>query len=83
VVFVLAISVSELRVQCYSGHRGDQRPLRFTLGEQTLEVEEVEDQWYSPSAMYFRVRASDGNIYVLRHDETGDTWSLDAFRRPR
>jgi hypothetical protein len=33
--------------------------------------------------MYFRVRASDGNIYVLRHDETGDTWSLDAFRRPR
>jgi hypothetical protein len=75
--------VSELLVQCYAGHRGDQRPLRFTLGEQTLEVEEVEDQWYSPSAMYFRVRASDGNIYVLRHDETGDTWSLDAFRRPR
>ena len=72
--------MSDLHVQCYAGHRGDQRPLRFTLGEQTLDVE-VEDQWYSPSAMYFRVRASDGNIYVLRHDETEDTWSLDAFRR--
>jgi len=31
--------------------------------------------------MYFRVRASDGNTYVLRHDEAEDTWSLDAFRR--
>ena len=72
--------MTDLRVQCYAGHRGDQRPLRFTLGQQTLDVE-VEDQWYSPSAMYFRVRASDGNTYVLRHDETEDTWSLDAFRR--
>ena len=72
--------MSDLLVQCYAGHRGDQRPLRFTLGKQTLDVE-VEDQWYSPSAMYFRVRASDGNTYVLRHDETEDTWSLDAFRR--
>jgi len=75
--------MSEIRVQCYAGHRGDQRPLRFILCEQTLEVEEVEDQWYSPSAIYFRVRANDGNIYVLRHDETDDTWSLYAFRRPR
>ena len=72
--------MSDLHVQCYAGHRGDQRPLRFTLGSHTLDVE-VEDQWYSPSAMYFRVRASDGNIYVLRHDETEDTWYVDAFRR--
>ena len=45
-----------------------------------LEVAEVEDQWYGVSAMYFRVRAKDGNIYVLRHDEESDLWTLDAFR---
>ncbi len=45
-----------------------------------FEVSEVEDQWYSPAAMYFRVRANDGNFYVLRHDETSDAWTLDAFR---
>jgi len=69
-----------IRVECYSGYRGDQRPVRFILGEQTLEVREVEDQWYSPGAVYFRIRAEDGNMYILRHDEEQDLWTLDAFR---
>ena len=69
-----------LRVECYSGYRADERPLRFTLGERTFEVEEVEDRWFSPEACFFRVRADDGNIYVLRHDEPQDAWTLDAFR---
>ena len=72
--------MSELKVECYSGHKADQRTLRFTLGVTVLTVEEVEDQWYSPDATYFRVRAADGNYYVLRHDESEDRWTLDAFR---
>jgi hypothetical protein len=43
-------------------------------------VIEVEDRWYSPRATYFRVVASDGNRYVLCHDEGKDLWSLEAFR---
>jgi hypothetical protein len=70
-------------VECYSGHRGDQRPQRFVLGERAFEVQEIEDQWYSPEATYFRVRADDGNIYVIRHDEAADRWSLAGFRAPR
>ena len=72
--------MNEVQVECYAGYRADQRPLRFTLGQRVYRVEEVNDQWYSPSATYFRVRADDGNIYVLRHDEESDTWTLDAFR---
>ena len=41
---------------------------------------EVEDRWYSPEAVYFRVVASDGNRYVLCHDEKLDVWKLEAFR---
>jgi hypothetical protein len=48
-----------------------------------FEVTEVDDQWYSPDARYFRVRADDGNFYVLRHDEIADDWTLDAFRAAR
>ena len=70
-----------LQVECYSGYKAEQYPLRFILREQVLEVLEVQDQWYSPSARYFRVRASDGNMYVLRHDEETGIWSLDAFRK--
>jgi hypothetical protein len=73
--------MSEIKVECYAGYKGDQYPRRFTLGDQVLEVRKVEDQWYSPSSQYFRVHASDGNIYVLRHDQEMDRWNLDAFRR--
>jgi len=43
-------------VECYAGYRANERPVRLTLGEQTLEIVEVEDRWYSPGATYFRVR---------------------------
>lgn len=68
--------MSRVDVRCYSGYRADQRPVRFSLGGQTFQVVDVQDQWYSPSARYFRVRASDGDIYVLKHDETNDRWDL-------
>jgi hypothetical protein len=73
--------MSEIKVECYAGYKGDQYPRRFVLGERPLEVHVVEDQWYSPSSQFFRVQASDGNIYVLRHDREKDLWSLDAYRK--
>jgi hypothetical protein len=75
--------MSEMRVECYAGYRADQRPTRFTLRGHIFEIIEVEDQWYSPGAVYFRVRAQDGDHFVLRHDEVQDVWSLDAFRSAR
>ena len=67
-------------VQSYSGYRADERPVRFVMNGRTYEVIKVEDRWYSPRAMYFRVVVSDGNRYVLYHDEEADLWSLEAFR---
>jgi len=75
--------MGSLKVECYAGYRGDQRPLRFTLGERTYEIREVEDQWYSPGASFFRARAEDGNLYILRRDEIQDQWTLEGFRAPR
>lgn len=73
--------MSEIKVECYAGYKGDQYPQRFVLGGRALEVKKVEDQWYGPSSQFFRVQASDGNIYVLRHDQEEGIWSLDAFRK--
>lgn len=75
--------MSDIKVECYAGFKGEQYPQRFTLRERVLEVKEVEDQWYSPSSQYFRVRASDGDIYILCHDQEQERWVLDAFRRKR
>lgn len=73
-----------LQVECYAGFRADERPVRFTLGPpkgRTLEVKEVLDQWYGVGYRCFKVRAGDNNIYILRHTEAEDVWTLDAFRR--
>ena len=75
--------VNEIVVECYSGYRADERPLRFSLSGRAFDVVTVDDRWYSPEAIYFRVRARDGTFYVLRHDERADRWSLDAFRKGR
>lgn len=72
-----------LKVESYSGYKGEERPLRFTVGERTYQVQAVLDQWYGPQAVYFRVRADDGNLYILRrsHGDEQECWTLEAFRR--
>jgi hypothetical protein len=73
----------QIRVESHAGYRADEYPLRFVLRERPFEVLEVEDRWYSPGQTYFRVRADDGNFYILRHEEPMDVWTLDAFRTSR
>ncbi len=68
--------MNSIRVACYAGYRGEERPRSFTLGARNLEVREIEDQWCSPEYRFFRVRACDNGVYVLRHDETRDEWTL-------
>jgi len=70
----------EVQVECYSGHRADERPVRFEIRGHKFEVQELDGQWYSPEVSYFRVRADDGNYYVLCHHEPQDFWTLDGFR---
>ena len=78
------MSASLLQVECYAGYRADERPLRFRFvapPEKTFEVTEVLDQWQGIGYRCFRVRADDRNLYVLRHHEGDDTWTLDSFRQ--
>ena len=70
-----------VRVQCYSGRKGDERPIRFELNGREYLVEEVVDQWYGPSDTFFKVRADDGGLYILRHNPKSDVWSLESYRK--
>jgi hypothetical protein len=69
-----------VRVECYSGYKAEERPVRIVFQAQTLQIAEVEDRWYSPGATYFRVLAESGDRYVLRRDDAQDVWSLTAYR---
>jgi len=72
----------KLRVECYAGRKGDERPVRFQLGDRDYLVEEMVDQWYGSDATFFKVRADDGHLYILRHESSGNgEWRLEAFRK--
>jgi hypothetical protein len=45
-------------------------------------VEELLDQWYGPNDSFFKVRADDGNLYILRREGSTPegTWTLEPFR---
>ena len=72
-----------LEVETYAGHSADLRPVRFRLDGREYEVEDVLDRWYEPEAVFFKLRASDGNLYILRQQtSTPDgVWDLISFRK--
>jgi hypothetical protein len=69
----------KIHVQCYAGHRGEEEPRSFDLGDRRIEVMEIIDRWLSPGDRYFKVRAYDGGVYILRHDEGADEWEMSFF----
>ena len=68
-----------IEVDAYAGYKADQRPIRFWLRGREYRVLEILDQWYSPDDTWFRVRAEDSGLYILRLNATNG-WSLESFR---
>jgi hypothetical protein len=69
-----------VKVECYAGYKGEERPVRVLFGERTEEVKIVEDRWYSPGSTYFRVVVESGDRYILKRDDAQDVWTLEGFR---
>lgn len=69
-----------IKVECHSGYKVNDRPLRFQLGDSWHDVDAVEDRWYSPGFTLFRVIVRGGERYLLRYDEGQDFWELVGFR---
>ena len=74
--------VMKLRVECYAGHKADERPVRFWLDGRQFHVEAVLDQWYGKDGIFFKVRADDGNLYIVRQQTSSPDgiWDLVSFR---
>ena len=69
----------KVSVECYAGHRGEQEPRAFTLGETRFAVVEILDRWLDPEHRYFKVAADDGRRFILRHDSASGEWELAAL----
>jgi hypothetical protein len=71
-----------ISVRTYSGHKADERPVSFTRGRVTVQVEEIVDRWYGPDHSYFKLVGDNGRVYVIRHDTAGDTWEIVVMEDP-
>ena len=69
----------KIRVDTYDGYRSGERPLRFHIGRKRREVVDVLDRWYGEDHDYFKVRADDGGVYVLRYHRDSDRWELMQY----
>jgi hypothetical protein len=75
----------KLHVLSYAGRKADERPVRFQLNDHEYLVDEILDQWYGPDHQFFKLRADDGNLYILRHQTSvpDGEWELVSFRHRR
>ena len=64
----------EIKVWAYSGYKANERPLRFSLGEKQLTVEDILDRWYGEKHDYFKILADDAETYLLKWDREADVW---------
>ncbi len=72
-----------IEVECYAGYKGNERPLCFRFQGKEYRIAEIIDRWYEgsidsalPHIDYFKVRAEDGNQYIICYNKMFDGWSL-------
>jgi len=70
-------------VTTYDGYKPAERPLSFEYMGMRYSVEEIIDRWYEASPIagrptydYFKVRAKNGEEFILRHNRMHDVWSV-------
>ena len=68
-----------LKVECYSGYRGEETPRCFWMGDRKIKVVKVIDRWLSPDHRYFKILGDDQSIYILRHETKLWEWELAFF----
>jgi hypothetical protein len=72
----------KIRVECRAGYRGDEEPRAFTMGAHRYQVVAIVDRWIAPDHRYFKVKADDGRMLVLRHDSASGDWELAGLVHP-
>jgi hypothetical protein len=66
----------DIRVDCYSGYRGEETPRNVQIGDNKVEVKKIVDRWLAPDHRYFKFIGDDNAIYIIRHDPQALKWEL-------
>ena len=53
--------------------------MHFTVRGRKLLVEEIVDRWYGKNDDYFKIRANDRKIYLIKYNRDEDLWTLEKI----
>jgi len=70
-----------VQVETYVDESGAEKLRLIHLDDRVVEVADNIDQWHGASYCYTKVKGSDGDLYILRHDETRGSWDLTMYQR--
>ena len=71
------------KVECYTGSKLQENPVAFILRDSRYKVEEIIDRWYGEGSSYFKVKADDENIYLLKYYKRTDHWEWVFYQNPK
>ena len=69
----------QIKVESYSGYRGEETPRNIWFGSRGVEVKEILDRWLAPDHRYFKILGDDNAVYIIRHDSTTWSWELTYY----
>ena len=67
-------------VDLCAGHLGLEKPMRLRFGRREVQIVETVDQWYGSDHCYFKIKGNDGNLYILRFEQSRAEWELTMFQ---
>jgi hypothetical protein len=73
----------QIDVETRKDARGIDVPQRIRMHGHSLEVTRVVDEWHGKHHRYFKLIGGDGDLYLLRFDETTQQWDLTLFEAAR
>ena len=69
-----------IRVESYSGYRGEETPRHILMDTYRVEVKKMIDRWQGPDHRYFKVIGDDNATYIIRHDTVTWMWELVFYQ---
>ena len=72
-----------LKIEFCTGSQSQQNPVAFILRDSRYKVEEIIDRWYGKGASYFKIKADDENIYLLKFDKRSSHWEWVFYQNPK
>lgn len=66
----------EISVKTYSGYKGNERPVSFSIKKDEHFVEEIIDNWIGENFCFWKIIDEKGQKYLLKYDPASDKWTL-------